>query len=449
MKAEIFYDWETNYYCNVVYEVRANSPRTAKEEEINESKSVSVRESSYPKKSDHLLYKHKRISRSQIQARDDYFHTMHSQNPYTQPLIVSIDSITKKDGIKITMNIPNRLTETHWLSKAEIEGSIDKSLYIGAKAGEDKRYKYLQTPAIDFMVNSPHCKLDLKHFFLSFDKDVKGFREFLKLYYTDDPKAASSQAPLPIYQKIFSYLRTPKQLWVSDLGSLTGTYVRMASQKPYQISSGMEIIFGSYTHFYVKYIATGSNPSLHNTNFNLWMKFLLKIEIEQNILIVGLSIESRSLLNEMPKEFRIYTHGDLEYAAMDYKNPPDFGMPFVYADITTENSKSILNKEEVIRKELLVVGEEKKEFTVGRGKENDIEINEASVSKKQAKLLFDRGKWLVSEATEKPTANGTFIGITDWRVKDLRQPSGPYMLQKGEDIRIGHTFVSVMFNESG
>jgi len=80
---------------------------------------------------------------------------------------------------------------------------------------------------------------------------------------------------------------------------------------------------------------------------------------------------------------------------------------------------------------LLTDGEEhqlRHELSIGRGRENDIALNEPAVSRRHARLVWLESRWLVED---RGSANGTFVN-------DVRVPFGsPHPLRHGDRIGVG------------
>ncbi len=67
-------------------------------------------------------------------------------------------------------------------------------------------------------------------------------------------------------------------------------------------------------------------------------------------------------------------------------------------------------------------------LTIGRDRENDIALEDTTVSRRHAILLFSDGRWLVED---RGSANGTFVN-------GLRVPYGsPHPLRHGDRIGVG------------
>ena len=111
----------------------------------------------------------------------------------------------------------------------------------------------------------------------------------------------------------------------------------------------------------------------------------------------------------------------------------------------------------------IFLGEQKEEFIVGRLQECDININQNTISRRQCRffhqqlvtintsprVLFEDGMWKIADgAHRKDSANGTWISLTDYRVRRERMESEPRVIDNFTEIKVSDTILRVktLFN---
>mmetsp|Transcript_27775 Transcript_27775/g.24374 ORF Transcript_27775/g.24374 Transcript_27775/m.24374 type:complete len:88 (+) Transcript_27775:347-610(+) len=76
--------------------------------------------------------------------------------------------------------------------------------------------------------------------------------------------------------------------------------------------------------------------------------------------------------------------------------------------------------------------------------ECDINLEHNTISRKQCRFVYENGLWhLADGAQKKDSANGTWISLTDFRLKHERMDSEPRMIDNGTEIKISDTFLKV------
>lgn len=83
-------------------------------------------------------------------------------------------------------------------------------------------------------------------------------------------------------------------------------------------------------------------------------------------------------------------------------------------------------------------------FTLGRAHECDIVIPQYTISREQCRLIFERGSWYIRDGgVERESANGTWLSLTDYRLRHLKQPSEPFALDQGQQLKVSDTILQV------
>jgi hypothetical protein len=119
-----------------------------------------------------------------------------------------------------------------------------------------------------------------------------------------------------------------------------------------------------------------------------------------------------------------------------------YGMPDLKDTVATLRKKGSLEslKCAFVKLELFTPGnfsvfhlfpaEKDKVFTIGRAHECEIVISQNTISRDQCRILFSNGRWYIRDGSEeRESANGTWLCLTDYRLRHLKQWSDLHPLE--------------------
>ena len=99
--------------------------------------------------------------------------------------------------------------------------------------------------AADRAISRTHCKIIYKHGFRTRRAMSEGFLEFLKLFSVRARAPASVYLPRELRRLIFSYYREPHKFYITDVGSVYGTYIRITKESPAEVVKGQTFLVGA------------------------------------------------------------------------------------------------------------------------------------------------------------------------------------------------------------
>ena len=92
------------------------------------------------------------------------------------------------------------------------------------------------------------------------------------------------------------------------------------------------------------------------------------------------------------------------------------------------------------------------EFTLGRANTCDIVISQNTISREQCRFIFQpnlakRRIWCLRDGCEqRESSNGTWLCLTDYRLRSFKQESEMVRLRQGQEIKISDTILKVEWN---
>ena len=76
----------------------------------------------------------------------------------------------------------------------------------------------------------------------------------------------------------------------------------------------------------------------------------------------------------------------------------------------------------------------------------DIHINHISASRKHSKISYENNQWYITDGVDCESSNGTWIGLTDFRLKEMRVESLPFKIRNGTEIKLGNSILMVILS---
>lgn len=97
-----------------------------------------------------------------------------------------------------------------------------------------------------------------------------------------------------------------------------------------------------------------------------------------------------------------------------------------------------------------------KEFRIGRSQDNEIMINQQTISRKQCKIQFLEGSWFLMDGDgKKESSNGTWLSLTDHFEKKKQQAnssrleSEPREIEHGTEVKISDSILKIEIFNNG
>jgi len=98
------------------------------------------------------------------------------------------------------------------------------------------------------------------------------------------------------------------------------------------------------------------------------------------------------------------------------------------------------------------------ELRIGRLQHCDIVIGQNTISREQCRIVFEPGSthseaqrkphWAIMDGSqEKASANGTWVCLTDYRLRCFKQESAMIELEQGAEIKISETILKVEWTD--
>ena len=329
------------------------------------------------------------------------------------------------------------------LSHSNIEN--ETSIYIGRNI---QNQIGVNTPLEDREISRQHLKIDTKEGFLETQSSRLAIYELLKLFYVKftDNLSIASEIPLEIYKKIFCYIREPINFILYDLGSLTGSYVKMKKKEKYLLYETQELMIGLDIHLYVRTISNSVFLSKKLQSEDFLFKYLLKEKRQNNALIVGLSDSQIEILihNERNSQNIIQ---DREYQEIDLSLKYDFSMSYIKFEVLRRDISKNPNCIE-IPKIMIILGQSN-EFKIGRDVQNQISFGEQfqNISREHALLFLENDNkgninWYIMDGNKsQESKNGTWLSLTNRYQRKNKINSIGYCLKNEEVITIGKTLI--------
>ena len=193
---------------------------------------------------------------------------------------------------------------------------------------------------------------------------------------------------------ILKYLIPKKGIYLQDLNSITGTYLKLKKKENFEIKEGNNFLLGAEANFNIIFIK--------NTK-NILFKIRKKIKIDlKNTVFIGFDnkeINKNILLREN------------------------------FILLETNNCSSNLKKYIIIKACC------DKKYLIGRREIIDIKINLQDISRVHCKIFYKNDKWFLEDGHEgKNSINGTWINLKNKMRK--KKFSKKYLLRSGDTFKI-------------
>mmetsp|Transcript_12442 Transcript_12442/g.23529 ORF Transcript_12442/g.23529 Transcript_12442/m.23529 type:complete len:334 (-) Transcript_12442:31-1032(-) len=284
-----------------------------------------------------------------------------------------------------------------------VEGSQRSSTSYVVKIGRQQTNEHgerpndIVLPPSDRAISRVHCLINYEAFFPG---AMPLSPEWLAFLMISHPRLGRQSVfynlPLALFRYVLTFLKEPPKLYLVDLGSICGTYVRVLNDSPVELNSGQYFLIGS------------------------------------DVLIEILEISDSM-------EFRINDAGMME----ETLHTEQLGCRFAPGIRIHINKQQDADENTLSSEENQFEAYEGQEVKIGRSTASNIVISDSTISRIQCRIVFTSGRWwLLDGLPERPSVNGTWLSICD-KDKQFRQNSKPYPLMRGAEIKISETVVRV------
>lgn len=248
------------------------------------------------------------------------------------------------------------------------------------------------------LVSRTHARLLTKYYFSPTFK----LKKKILFFFADAKKRRLS---IIILSKVVSFLKPIKGLYLQDLGSKTGTFVRLKPSQTFSLKNGTRIKLGSEAEFKVLYMNTKKNSRFCS---------LLKILEKGTYGFVG--FESSMTPAQLSDKF---------FIALRTKN-------------CSSNLPNIL----------FLAQKENEGYLMGRGVDSNVIVNISDISRTHCEIFFEDGNWLLRDGGEKNNSfNGTWVDLQR-KSPNMRCKSEKRLLLDNDEIQISDTVFKIRLDKT-
>ena len=258
---------------------------------------------------------------------------------------------------------------------------------------EGKRPNDIMLPASDRAISRCHCRLDYRQWFRSRELP----QEFVAFLMAGHPRLGEVSVfrnlPPQLFGYIYTFLKATHTLWITDLGSVCGTYVKVSNDFPVELSRGQTFLIGSD----------------------------ICIDIEE---------VSSYPLSSVPSE-----------GPEDSLTPREVSQPSIKVTIgrIPDNEESTLNR----HSQLFLAEHPRQTFRIGRSNNCDIKLNDSTISRVQCRIEFMQDRWVMLDGNEgKLSVNGTWLSVCK-RDRRVREESLPFPVTNGMQVKVSEAVLQV------
>ncbi|CAD8167893.1 unnamed protein product [Paramecium pentaurelia] len=335
--------------------------------------------------------------------------------------------------IKVTSQRNMSVNNQYFINEFGLIGSLkntnSKDILIG-RSHRNQNQDLIPNDIIlpeDRVISRIHCKIVCKDYFR---KDQILQRKYqLVLKYIN--------LPTLVKHKISQFLEEPKNVYVQDLGSICGTYLRVFRQEPYVLSYDNKFSIGSDTYFS---IVLNENYKLNSKDidqeFYRTLKSLSCLKLSQKHEIHFGDKSKQQEFQQLEEEVTNIGFKELYNKLKEYK-VPILAIKFSGQGVESNKQHNIL----IGRSNL-----DTEEFCIGRGADNTIKINSNTISRKQCRIKYSAlyQSWVISDGfQDRDSANGTWVSLSTVEQSEKKKESNQILLKNNSEIKIGDFILKV------
>eukprot|EP00347_Sterkiella_histriomuscorum_P015015 403358636 len=352
-------------------------------------------------------------------------------------------------------------------------------------------------PVSDLAISRTHCRIIYKNGFKSIKRPVPAtFLEFSKLFQQKQLQKSSVFLPIELRRIVLSYLKEPRQFYLQDLGSVHSTYYKVSKYFSQELRKGQNYQIGTDIYFNIVDIICSWNQqqqkSINNQQVNgfnnnplgqqslaSYDDFMMYIAREYSFDTKIYGIEKQ----EFSKYLKQRKSRDHNQNNIDKTLTPQVFLPQHYSIVKLE----IVTSGGISSSHLLVSksNTQRMQFTLGRQATCDIVISQNTISREQCRFIFDCDQsidipaepvkqilvnsaieesktqitsqqstrklnfnWSIRDGNEqRESANGTWLCLTDYRLRSFKQESEMLPIRQGSEFKISDTIFKIDYKE--
>ncbi|KAM3147588.1 hypothetical protein pb186bvf_000395 [Paramecium bursaria] len=273
------------------------------------------------------------------------------------------------------------------------------------------------------VISRVHCRLIVKDFF-------KEVGDIDKLYLQ-----ALSKLQLPMTAKAIlrSLLEEPKDIFIKDLASVCGTFVRVMRVFPQVAKTDQIYSIGSDSTFQI--IDTHVKDTQNEPNDSFYTS--ITVLTNRKHVVHGLpSNKSRGLPVDLQEYER--TTCDNIYKTLKACNLPFIIVKFGGSGVDLDKDHHVFFAYNIDK--------DSETFSIGRGQDNQVRIQSNTISRKQSRVQYigRTRSWVFYDgAADKDSANGTWISLQTQQQKQRKEESDQFQLRNSSEIKINEFILKI------
>jgi pSer/pThr/pTyr-binding forkhead associated (FHA) protein len=247
-------------------------------------------------------------------------------------------------------------------------------------------------PSSDRAISRTHCTLDYSNFLRR--RVDEAWLAFLACYHPRLGRHSVFHAlPQDMFRYILDFIKEPRAIQVSDLGSVFGTYLRITSSDSYPLSTHQQFLIGK--------------------------DLLLDIE---------------SVTNEPA----LLTEASDDSTLLDYSESPQLKLSVCKQSLDDSTQQKMTY--------CFIPERGFRQVTIGRSQMCDIQVSDTTISRIQCRIEYSKSRWCILDGSEqKPSVNGTWLSLCD-NDRSLRRPSRPFSIANGAQLKVSESLLSIVWD---
>ena len=314
-------------------------------------------------------------------------------------------SVPSKQIIRSSVD-PNGTPAVYNVTHQGVEGSLrrpqDGFVTVGRQQINEfgQRPNDIMLPASDRAISRCHCRINYQHCF----RERRLSDQYVSFLMAGHPRLGVSSVfnslPQHLFAYIYSFFKEPYALWLSDLGSICGTYLKVSHDVPTAVKRGMVFLIGSDIIIDIDDVSIPSSPQ-------------------------PLVAPNQSLLQTMTE---VSSHPSIR---VTIGRVPD-------------------TEEATVQKhtQVFVAEKQNQAFLIGRSNSCDVKLNDSTISRTQCRIVYIGERWVMMDGLEaKPSVNGTWLSICK-KDRNPREESPAVPLPANSQGKISETVLPVSWDLS-
>lgn len=314
-------------------------------------------------------------------------------------------SVSTKQVIRSSVD-PNGSPIVYNVTVQGLEGSLRRPQDGFVNVGRQQMNEYgqrpndIMLPASDRAISRCHCRFNYQHCFRERDLSPQLVAFLMAGHTRLGRNSVFNALPQHLFYYIYTFFKEPFTLWLSDLGSICGTYLRVSHDVPTEIRRGMVFLIGSD----------------------------IVIDVEDVVSCPLLSLPSEGSEDALMQTLK------------------EAAQPIVRVTIgkIPDSEDSTVHK----HSQVFLAERPTQAFLIGRSNACDIKLNDSTISRTQCRIVYAGERWTLLDGLEfKPSVNGTWLSICK-KERGLREESPAVAVEWGAQVKISETVLQVTWDRS-